>query len=428
MFEPNINIVVNSNKEMFIFKLSNDDEIIYDIYDSSLRLLNSNNLSDKNILRYSVAIDHEDTLHLVVLMGTGELNYYKCIDKEWSKRTIAKFDLKSNIYNQIEILLIKNKLHIIYNYSHLINSNIWTIQHVVYDKESNERHNAIRYISKRIPDPFAIDVDSQGTIHLIYRTYINNSSQIHHVFYSPYTKAWSSLSKQLSSENMNNIFPFLFIDSQDNLHGLWIEEIKDNLDMKYLRMSSSGKEKYIWKEISLPYIPISMYPPIIFEENNRLKLLYLSNNIIQSLYSSNYGSTWIKGEINNLQSENISMVKIKSNISTLNNKINHGYCSISNGFKFYYLDLYPHEEPIEVHNEEPIEINAENSFESYLESKLDILNYLYIKLEEILDNQISLDRTLSELLNNQIIIENKLDSVQKSINSNRKSFFERFFS
>lgn len=427
MFETNISIILKSNKEIFLFKLSNDGEIIYDIYDSSLRLLNSKNLSDKNVLRYSIIIDENDILHLVALTGSGELNYYKYMEEEWSKSTIAKFDLKSNIYNQIEILLIKNKLHIIYNYSHLINSNIWTIQHVVYDKESNERHNAIRYISKRIPDPFAIDVDSQGTIHLVYRTYINNSSQIHHVFYSPYTKAWSPLSKQLSSENINNISPFIFIDSQDNLHVLWLEEVKDNLSMKYLRMSSSGKEKYIWKEIPLPHISIPMYPPIIFEENNELKLLYLSNNIIQSLLSSNYGITWFRGEEINTSLEDISIVKVKLNISTQNNKINSSYCSISNRLKFYHLGLYPFEEPADIHSADSIETKQEELLDNDSDLKLDLLNDIYIKLEEILDNQISLDGTLSEILNNQINMGNKLDFVQKSINSNKKSFFERFF-
>ncbi len=426
MFNSNINIVFNSDKEVFLFKLSNEGEIIYDIYDSSLNLMSSKSLQDKNIIKYTVIIDENNVLHLIALIGTGELNYYKYIDQQWSKGTIAKFDLKSNIYNQIEILMINDKLHIIYNYSHLINSNIWTIQHVIYDKEKKERHNAVRYISKRIPDPFMIDVDNQGTIHLLYRTYLNNNSQIYHVFYSPYTKSWSSLSKQLSSDNINNVFPFLFIDSKDNLHGLWIEELVNNIGIKYLKMSSSGKEKYIWKEVQLPYISSQMSPPIIFEENKELKLLYLTNDSIQSLYSQDQGSSWIKGEEIKTPLKNISMIKVRSNILTSNYKIKHCYCNLSSNIEFYFLDLYQSKKPKEIHNEEPPEYNEELSSEPPVPQS-NILKDLDIKLSEILDNNNSLKTNINKILNNQVNIENKLDNIQKSINTQKKSFFERFF-
>lgn len=433
MFEPNINIIFNSHMEVFIFELSDEGEIKYKTYDSSLRLLGSNSLYDKNILKYSVTIDENDILHLVALINTGELNYYRYNKVEWSKGTMAKFDLKSNIYNQIEIIWVKNQLHIIYNYSHLINSNIWTIQHVVYNNESKERHNAIRYVSKRIPDPFTIDVDSQGTIHLLYRTYINNSSQIYHVFYSPYTKAWSSLPKQLSSDNLaNNLFPFLFIDSKDNIHGLWIEEAKDSLELKYLRMSSSGKERYIWKEISLSNTSTSNYPPIIFEDNNKLKLLYLSNDTIQVLYSTDYGNLWSDKKESSRSIEKISVVRAKANILTPICKIRHSYCNISNNINFYFLDIYPSQKLEESPDKNLVEDILEEPLEYIepldpIETKLEILDELDIKLQNILDNHNTLETIMKKILVNQGIMENKLDNIQKSIDSKRKSFFDRLF-
>ena len=180
MFNQNISIIFNSNEETFLFDLSANKEIVYTIYDSFFNELESKNILDENIMKYSVLIDKNNVIHLIALTNTGELNYYKYIKDKWIKNNVAKFDLASNLYNQMEILMVKDKLHIIYNYSNIINSNIWTIQHVILNDKNGERHNAIRYISKRIPDPFFVNADSLGNIHIVYKTYINNDSQIYH--------------------------------------------------------------------------------------------------------------------------------------------------------------------------------------------------------------------------------------------------------
>ncbi len=439
MFKQNINAIINSNKEVFLFELANEGEIIYTIFDSSLSTLDSKSLYDKNILKYSTLIDENDIIHLVALINTGELNYYKYQKEKWSKLTIAKFDMKSNIYNQIEILMIQNRLHIFYNYSNLINSNIWTIQHVIYGNE--EKHNAVRYISRKFPDPFVVDVDSQGTIHLLYRSNINNP-QVYHSFYSHYTKSWSSLSKQISSDNTNNLLPFLFIDSQDNLHGLWLEESDSKYQIKYFRMSSSGKAKYIWKDIKLPYIQLPKYPPIIFEENSTLKLIFLSNDKIDFLYSSDYGNSWIKGNSNEVLKESIILIKVKSNI----NKMNYIYCNSFDNPRFYFLNSFSYKEPIDIYektiDEKPyFKVEVKESIPDTIETNSDFLNELEIKFNQILDyynsiepilaktldNHNSIESILAKILDNQQNLEHKLDDIKNFINSKKTSFINRLF-
>lgn len=427
MFELNTNIIINTSEEIFIFQLSTEGEIIYTVYDSSLIALSSNSLHDKKVLKYAALIDENHIIHLVALISTGELNYYKYTDQNWSKVAMAKFDMKSNLYNQIEILMVKNKLHILYNYSNLINSNIWTIQHVVYGSE--EKHNAIRYISKKIPDPFIVDVDSQGTIHLLYRNNINNP-QVYHIFYSPYTKSWSTLSKQISSDNSSNLLPFLFIDSQDNLHALWLEELDGRYQIKYLRMSSSGKEKYLWKDTKLPYIQLSKYPPIIFEENSKLKLIFLSNDTIGFLYSYDYGNSWLKGTNNESLNQNIILTKANSNI----NKINYIYCNTFDNPKLFFLDSFSYKEPIKNYQNLSIESEDKEAVLDPIETKLDNiselddkLNGLEYKLKDILDNFSSMEYILTQILDNQEILNHKIDNMQNSINLKNRSFFYRLF-
>ena len=307
-------------------------------------------------------------------------------------------------------MMINNKLHIMYNYSNLINSNIWTIQHVILGNEVEEGHNAIRYIAKKVPEPFIVDVDSQGTIHLLYKTNLNNNSQIYHSFYSPYTKAWSTLPKQISSDNINNLFPFLFIDLQNNLHGLWLEEEKDRYQIKYSRMSSTGKEKYIWKEINLPYIPISQFPPIIFEEDKNLRLLYISNNTMQSLISTDYGNSWIDSQFSNSITENICIAKVASNLLPKTNKINYCYCNLYDSFKLYFLNNYLYNEPLSTYNEYSIE-SDNNPIPESPETKTELINELTNKIDLILDTNNSLESIMIKILSNQANIKNKLDFV-----------------
>jgi hypothetical protein len=427
MFELNTNIIIDSEIKTFVFKLEKE-EIKYNIFDHSLNLLNSTSLPDKGVKLYSVYIDLDNIIHLVALLSAGELNYYKYIDEQWSKGTIANFDLKANIYNQIKIFTVKNKLHLIYNYSNLINSHIWTLQHVIYDKANGEKHNIIRYISKRAPDPFFVDIDRLGTIHLFYKTDLSTISQIHHTFYNPYTNNWISSPKQISSEGINNLDFYLFIDSYNNLHGLLLEELNNRCKIKYLRMSSKGKEKYIWKEISLPYILISNYPPIIFQEDNNLKLLYLSDNKIKYITSTDYGITWSIENIIDSLDDNHSIVEVSSNLLSKKHKINHSYFSNPDNPKLNSLNIFSNttfsleEISSEVINEEiKLEILEE------VDIAPNILNDLNNKMDQLILNYETYESFISIMISNQVDLENILNNIQISLDKNNQSFLSKVF-
>lgn len=426
MFEPNKQLAINSKKEIFVFQLTQNGEIKYDIYNSSLIFIGSDNLYQKNILKYTILIDENDSIHLIALLNTGDLNYYKYDDKKWVMGTISKFDLKSNIYNQFEILIINNKLHFIYNYSNLINSNIWTIQHVILGCETEEVHNVTRYIAKKVPEPFIVDADSQGNIHLLYSTNLSNNSQIYYSFYSPYTKVWSTLPKQISLNNANNLFPFLLVDLEDNLHSLWVEE-ENNYQLKYLRMSSKGKEKYIWKEIKLPYILISQYPIIIFEQDKTLNLYYISYNTLQSLISTDYGNSWINSKISNAINENISIVKVTSNLLSIANKIKFANCNLNDSPKLYFFDNYLLNSSLSTKSEYLFESNDNESTGAITENNIELKNELHNKIELLLDFNNNLESIITKILSNQKNIEHKLDNIQDTLNQQKQSFFSRIF-
>lgn len=443
MINLNKNVIVNSEEKIFVFDISSRGNIMYKQLDCNMNLIESADLNDDIVYNYSATIDQNDIIHLIALINTGELYYYKYIDGQWHKNIIAMFNLKSNIYNQFETLIIKDKLHLIYNYSHLINSNIWTIQHVVYDNKREEQYNVVRYISKKEPEPFIVDVDSIGNIHLLYVNHINNYSQIYHSFYSLYGKMWNPHPELLSYDNINNFFPYLLIDSRNNIHCIWIEDLRYKFNLKMIRMSLSGRDKYKWNEIQLPSITVSNGYPILFEHNNILNLLFNSKDKIILLKSDNYGNTWIKSNEEHYIKDNTEIVKLK--ISPLNypDKINTAFIVEGNDEKITFLhhflnnkSLFEGESPektvINSENESEINYEAVNTCDDEeINSKIgNYLQYMFEinnKLEEILNNQNQISLNLEKLANNQSENMKKLDILENLIKNKNKSIWEKIF-
>lgn len=441
MFMPSKNIIINSKEELFIFELSNERNIAYNRFDSNLSILASDILSEEKVLNYATTIDQYDTIHLVALISSGELHYYRYTNEEWQKNTIAKFNLKSNIYNQLEIFIIKDKLHLIYNYSNIINSNIWTIQHIVYDNKREEQYNAIRYLSKKTPDPFIVDVDDLGNIHILYMNYINNS-QVYHSFYSPYTKVWNPHPKLMSSDTINNLFPYLFIDSNNNIHCLWVEDLNDRFNLRMMKMSSSGKEKYTWKKINLPHIFIFNGYPFMFELDNKLHLVFISKNNIQCFQSKDYGDSWIRAD--DEFELNQSTMLVKSSLSPLHHpdKVKLTYLDETNGELYFLNQLFSEkrftyseiidtnkediEEITSYHTDEDIQLEAEESIPTYILE-------LNEKLDEIINNQLSIINNLEKIIHIQNASEIKLDAldtlntIENLLKEGKKSFWDKLF-
>lgn len=436
MFKPNRNILIDSENNIFIFDLTIDGNVNCKQYDSNLNLIGSNRINEATVMNYSVTIDRDNTIHLITLTNAGELHYYKYSDGKWNENTIAKFNLLSNIYNQFEVLLINDKLHLIYNYSNLINSNIWTIQHIVYDNGREEQYNVVRYISKKTPEPFIVDADNLGNIHLLYLNYINNSSQVYYSFYSFYGKMWNPHPKLLSSDNVNNLTPYLFIDSNNNIHCVWIEDLSYKMKLKLMKMHASGKEKYQWKEVPLPNVSISKGYPFIYETNGNLNLVLISNNKIISLESKDYGYKWYKSEKELEFRGNMELVKLKLSPLNYPDKINLIYMEEGNDEKINILHHFLNFNSSslkEKHDNK--EISDENNYTAILQSQtepeLSIPSYildLTNKIDDLLTNQLALNAYLEKAIHSQENIIKKLDIIESLIkDSNSKSIWARIF-
>lgn len=436
--KSNITMVSTSNNRNYLFDLTRDNHLVYDLYKGS-HFLKSSTLSEK-ISMYSIDIDDKDSIHIVALNDVGDLIYYKSVEDQWSSQKIAWFDLSSNLYNQLEIKIINDELHLLYNYSNLINSNVWTIQHIIYNGKIKKKYNAIRYLSKKYSKPFAFDVDSIGNIHLIYQSNMQNY-QMHYGFYSPFANKWSYKNKKISQDNINSISPNIFVDSKDTIHLTWTEAENNYVCKKYIKMDSHGKNKYIWREMDLSFLPNLDIDSTstIFEQENDLKFAYESNNYIYPLYSKDFGKTWKKIDDKKQSIKNLKFSPIIINRKSAPYKIKYGYISLVPSLSVLYLDIFygmKKDDPIcevdeiEEENTKDLEVKESEKTEDDRVIDRDILDYIN-KVDSNIESLIAyhpyVKSSLDDILEKQKNIETKLNKLEYHLDKENKTLLHKIF-
>lgn len=423
-------LILNSIGELILIQLADGGEIRCIFYDSKSKFIKNYVLYKEDVLIYSATVDEKDIIHLVALLKSGELNYSKYENGNWSNAIIGKFDIQSNIYNNLKIYILNGSINIIYCFANLINSNIWTIQHAVNEKQNWNKYNVISFISDKISIPFNIDTDSLGTTHLLYRSINSKSSQIFHIFNNPFINKWCQHPEKISTLNYNKTFPYLFIDTFDNLHGIWLEAINKNYVLKYYKANYLSHKKYIWNEIKIPLISNCINTPILFEENGVLKILYLTENDFGYLYSLDYGNTWYEGETLNVNTSKIYSSRLKDNFFKSNKiKINDLYYSFEDNIKFYFVDSldYLNGKPEEKNPTSSEKYSTKEVFAEDIEKVNLQIQQLLINSEKKSIHLEEIKNIVIEVLETQKSIEDKIVHILELLDTQENSFFTKFF-
>lgn len=428
-------LVLNSKDYFYIFEHDNIGSLSYRVYSLDFELIDKHLIEESGVLKYAITLDKNNNINLIYLLKSGQLNLNIYDDLKWNSYTIGNLDTRANRYNHFEVLFVNDKLNLIFTYSNLINSNIYTIQHITYDNGPGEKYNIIRYISNKLGDPFVVDSDDLGTIHLLYNTITNNDSYIFHSFYSPFTRGWSNNPNELSSREVQNISPYLFVDSKSSLHGLWIESNKNVNSFKYFKMNIRGKEKYIWKPVRIPYISPDNCRPILYEEGKQLKLLYMRNNHLYYIYSTDYGNSWSR-EVQIETADNISIIKTSINNDFYPDiKARHILGSVGVNPKIYLLNALASKNKFSSKDTKSLYINVNHEDidnHGTKEPKLVIekeqdMEILLKEIENISQSNKELKILLDKILEKNEYILDKLQQIQIATEKNKSSFWDRWF-
>lgn len=415
----NIKIIKSSllrdlNGQYCNFYINQNNKLMVDKFDSSSNLMNTSLVYSEHVLDFSAFIDNKNKIHLIYLLEDGSLIYSIYFDDKWSESLVGKLNLKSNIYNNLSIYIIKNVIYIFYAYSNLVNRKIWTIEVVIGNKTSWSKKRIATTLSENLFNPFYVDYDKIGNIHFIYTSKDGETSQIYYTFYNTYIECWNQMPFQISDSNTKNLFPYLFVDSKDNIHVLWYALKNRDYELQYKKLSQNSKNKYKWKTINLPSIKNCTFTPIIFESKNMLKIVYLKNKTINSLYSLDNGESWNTSDKMNLDLECLhfsNYVSVFEEDYCLG-KVNNSYCKIDNKISFYFKDVNDTNSKIKMETLEFLHENTENKSNEEIEK--------IPKTKEI-DDLANLKESIMEM--NSIIkkIQISIDNIENDILTLKKA-------
>ena len=381
------------------FLLDNENKLKY----SKSGINGETYLLDENVIIFGYTYGRDNSTHLVYLQKTGSLNYLLFKDGKITESLIGNFDTRSNSYNQIEILMIKNRINIFYSYSNVINANIYTIHHVIINDKDQAKYNIIRYVSKKKERSFSVSNDSSGKIHLLYNTISETFSHIYYTYFNPYKNQWLNSPTKLSSLDAISKNPTIFVDSKENIHSSYWDFKDGSYYLRIKRMAQAGKDMYKWQDIKLPRI-VEDSPSLEIKENNELIYIESDNSL---LVSEDYGLTY---------SEKIPIEKNDLAYNTINSLDKNLLVeeNLTNSDTYNILD------------EDELRASLDELKESYQEIK-EFDNENRIILEQIILNEEDIRLKLNTLLEELATINSSINSLEKALKDS-KSGLRKFFS
>lgn len=322
------------NNSFMLFR-DNNENLLFD----KINIDNSSMIIDKDIMDFSATIDENNRLHLLYLNKSGELIYCTYSENAWHKNLIGRLDIQSNMYKYLTLLIHKNTINIFYATANIINLNLWTIEHIVKNIDNWQKHVVTNIFSDKTLDPFYIDQDEFGNIYLVYSGKESVHYNVYYLFFNTFNKKWAPNPTKISSSFVDNILPYIFVDTQNNVHILWYCSNNGEYLLKYKRFSSIGEDKFHWREIKLPKITGSNSHALMLEKYNRLNILYAERNEIYNLVSNDHGNSWILEDKTSIVNHPLYLVQYYNlSLNRLRHKINHYYGSIDKASISFYCD------------------------------------------------------------------------------------------
>ncbi len=396
--------IKDSFNQSFVFFKDDNKNLIFD----KVGVDNSTTIIDKDVLDFSAALDENSKLHLLYIHKKGELVYCIYTDGNWQKKIIGKFDIQSNTYKYLTLYVHNNVINILYSCANLINLNLWSIEHIIKHKNKWQKHIVANIYSEKSMDPFYIDRDEFGNIHLVYSSKEYNNYNIYYLFYNTFTKRWTTSPTKISSSLSNNVLPYLFVDSHNNIHILWYSSNNRDYLLNYKRYSSIGDSKFQWKEINLPKILGYNYPALMVEKYNKLNIICISQEEIYNLVSQDYGITWVLDNKRPIEEDPVYLIKYYNHpLKRFENKINHYYGNIHNDNIYFYFDNF--------HGD----LLDENAVIPGVESDS---NEEEKETENLKNTLLDMQKQLNAIKEDMNLIKDKLQDIEEKA-LNRKGFF-----
>lgn len=230
-----------------------------------------------DVIDYSVDIDDIGLFHLIMTTTLGELKYYVYNNHQWDCIYLIKCNIKSNKFRYPKIFIFNDTAHILFTILTNKKSEIRFLKLHYLNKESWINNSVCDVHAEKYDMPYYADIDTNGNIHIIYKSLIQKK---HQIFYSKYLTSCNTWSTPLRISNLHqgNMHPFIFCDSRNCVHLTWSTFQNNNLQIHYINNKKANTSNNNWTNVyNLSKKGTNCTTPLIMQIDTTIKIVWKQN-------------------------------------------------------------------------------------------------------------------------------------------------------
>lgn len=335
---------------------------------------------------FDACFDDEGKLNLIYQNSEGELVLLILSERGWHKKVLYSYPDKNTHLDNFT-LLIKNKVvHLFYTLSSISKPREMLLIHQKWDKNWSGKNIAL--IKGPLLFPFyEVFLEDERNVHLLYTTFEKNKTQLYYLFYTQ--DSWSP--KFLISESEKIFSPAISVDSQKNIHTLWIEE--DIIqEIKYKKKTPGSWPKGNWTAATTLAYSTEIKNLHLSVIDNNLWGSYIQKDSLFATISSDSGNSWSKPFKLPFSLQEVEFFKLRAPLGNLQSN----YIFLSKKGEIIPLEYKPRKEPEE----------KSTYFTFYIKEVQEYLNLLIKKLQTLKEEKSFLEEELNRK-NAEIAMKNK---------------------
>ncbi|NLJ66938.1 MAG: hypothetical protein GX340_06455 [Clostridiales bacterium] len=188
-------IVMFSDENMWDIFSDSQNNICYRSLKENMGWGNPHLITTNAKEEFGVCIDQDGKLHIICLSLEGRITYMHFDGDTWSEQVLGEYNIKEYDIRYPAILVLENKIHILFVFGNPWDTDIWTLYHYCWDGENWIHQRISDFTGDPEPTPYSYKVYDRD-IHLSYRENSEGIYRVLHMKYHTDLQKWLRLSDE----------------------------------------------------------------------------------------------------------------------------------------------------------------------------------------------------------------------------------------
>src|SRR5690554_3820275 len=231
--ESNSYYVLDIFLNLWIFKHTPNNEIIYELFNNQNEKIYSGKLANECRDDFVVNIGEKNDIHVVIRKISGDIIYYFFNGKKWYPKKLYNLNQHRDAFRLLSLHFWKNKTHILYIIQGVLDNTkswMWVDQ---YWEDNSWKHNKIFQAGiKNSSHQYASTQDDSGNIYFISQWWDGMDNQIEYFQFHSKVNLWNK--NALTFKKGNKYAPNIWMTEENNkIHTCWISKKDEEYTLCY---------------------------------------------------------------------------------------------------------------------------------------------------------------------------------------------------